>query len=288
MSTSALASAPASLSFPATVVGLASASRHATLTNTGDAKLEIPGSSFTGEDPDEFTVVSDGCSSRTLALHGDSCTIVLRFVPVAVGAGTAVLRIDSNAPGGSLGVPLDGIGNAPAGGATGPAGQAGTPGTQGPPGQAGATGSPGATGPQGLPGQSGATGAQGPVGAQGAAGVQGGQGQSGANGTPGTPGAQGPSGPAGRDASVTCKVPKAKKGQVKVSCTVSQAGASRQSSRAAWRLARGKRTVARGGTNVRRGRLALDLAHLPGVHRGRYVLTVRIGATVVREVVHVR
>jgi hypothetical protein len=46
--------------------------------------------------------------------------------------------------------------------------------------------------------------------------------------------------------------------------------------------------VAHGVTTVRRGRLAVDVRHLPAVRRGRYVLTVKVGTTVVKEVVHVR
>jgi hypothetical protein len=77
-------------------------------------------------------------------------------------------------------------------------------------------------------------------------------------------------------------------GKVKVTCTVNQTGASRKSSPASWRIARGKRTVAHGAKTIRQGRLALDLAHLVGVRRGRYVLTVKIGATVVRQAIRVR
>jgi Tol biopolymer transport system component len=140
----------------------------------------------------------------------------------------------------------------------------------------------------GTAGGTGAAGSQGVQGTQGPGGPLGPGGDAGANGSSGPQGLPGPQGPAGRDATVTCKVPKARKGKVKVTCTVKQSGAAHKSSRAKWSLARGTRTVARGVTTVRRGRIALDLAHLRGVRRGRYVLTLKIGSTVVREVVHVR
>jgi hypothetical protein len=68
---------------------------------------------------------------------------------------------------------------------------------------------------------------------------------------------------------------------------VKQSGA-RRTTRATWRLRRGKRTVARGVTTVRRGRLAFDLARVRGLRAGRYVLTVKLAGAVIQEVVHVR
>jgi FG-GAP-like repeat len=226
-----------------------------TVTNNGEVPLKLTGFAFTATNPDDFFVGADTCHADVAP--GASCSFGVRFAPQDRGERAATLSVMSNAARGPTTVGLLGTGAPPRSGSTGaagPQGAVGTAGPQGPQGDTGATGS-GADGPQGP---------QGPA------------------------GPLGPQGPAGRDATVTCKVPKARKGQVKVTCTVKQSGAERKSSRASWRLARGKRTVAHGTTTVRRGRLALDLARLRGVRHGRYVLTLKIGSTVVREVVHVR
>jgi hypothetical protein len=64
---------------------------------------------------------------------------------------------------------------------------------------------------------------------------------------------------------------------VKVACTVTyKTPGAKARSRAAWRLTRGKRTVARGTANVRRDHVALDTGRLRGVRPGRYTLTLTV------------
>jgi hypothetical protein len=105
---------------------------------------------------------------------------------------------------------------------------------------------------------------------QGPPGDKGDPGPKGATGATGAAGATGPRGPAGRDAKVTCKVAKRKKGakKIKVTCRVRLA---KTASAARWRLTRHGRTRAKG---IVRGRAAtLRLGRLAP---GRY--TLRIGA----------
>jgi hypothetical protein len=115
-------------------------------------------------------------------------------------------------------------------------------GTGGPPGPPGPTGSPGSSGPQGAAGSTGAT------------------------------GPTGPQGPAGRDAVVTCKVAKVKRGKVKVTCTVRFAATGSASARL--RLLRGHRIYAT--ARVRPGRRVRHVRLHPGkrLRPGRYTLEV--------------
>ena len=118
---------------------------------------------------------------------------------------------------------------------------------------------------------------QGPAGSQGPTGATGANGAAGATGPPGATGPAGPAGEPGRDARVTCRVAKRKKGsrRVRVTCRVQLVTSTRGT---AWRLTRAGRTRA---TGTLRGRTAtLRLGRLAP---GRYAL--RIGgrrATTVR------
>jgi FG-GAP-like repeat len=108
-----------------------------------------------------------------------------------------------------------------------------------------------------------------PQGSPGATGPKGDKGATGATGAAGAKGATGAQGPPGRDAKVTCKVAKRKKGakKIKVTCRVRLA---KTASTARWRLTRHGRTRAKG---IVRGRAAtLRLGRLAP---GRY--TLRIG-----------
>jgi hypothetical protein len=112
---------------------------------------------------------------------------------------------------------------------------------------------------------------------------QGEKGDAGSAGSQGTQGAQGPKGdtgapgPAGRDAKVTCKVAKPKKGKkaktVKVTCKVVLATKNGKAS-VEWRLMRHGRTVAHGASHAHRGRVTLRLSDLGQLHSGRYVLRI--------------
>jgi DNA-binding beta-propeller fold protein YncE len=123
--------------------------------------------------------------------------------------------------------------------ATGPVGPQGATG-------AAATGPAGANGLNGAPGPIGATGPQGPV---------------------------GPRGPAGRDAKVTCKPSKPKRGQVKVTCSVRFTASRRVAVRAT--LKRAGRTYATGYEVVNRGEAGVALRAKRKLVRGTYTLSLK-------------
>jgi hypothetical protein len=147
-------------------VGTRSPSRTVTYTNSGDQPARTFGAALSGVGDDEYIISQDGCAGRTLE-HGQSCSVRVRFFPVAEGPATAVLRVNSNP-----GVPdltLTGTGVAPVE-AQGPPGPPGPPGPAGPAGPAGSTGPTGLAGPAGSPGPAGPPGATGPAGPRGPAG----------------------------------------------------------------------------------------------------------------------
>lgn len=120
--------------------------------------------------------------------------------------------------------------------------------------------------------------APGPTGATGATGATG---STGAAGAAGAPGARGPGGPAGaqgrpgRDAVVTCKVGKAKKGKVKVSCSVKLASSASTKARTLRaRLTRGGAVYATGSGPARGGAAKLRMQLRRRVTSGAYTLSV--------------
>jgi virginiamycin B lyase len=131
------------LSFPGSQpLGVFSAPQAVTITNSGHGALQLSGVTVTGADPDDFLISADGCTGRQLPIGG-TCTVDVRFGPVAAGPRTAALAVSSDA-GASVQVALSGTGGALPVGAAGAAGAAG--GT-------GATGAPGPVGPKGSAGK---------------------------------------------------------------------------------------------------------------------------------------
>jgi hypothetical protein len=245
------------LAFDDQPVGTTGASKTLTVTNVGAAPLLISSIRPSGSDADEYTVSGDGCSGVPV-VPGASCQVSVRFTPVTEGAASATLRAVSNAPTSPGGVPLTGTATpAPAGGSAGPPGTNGTN---------------GATGPKGDSGTNGLNGSAGPSGPQGA---------------------QGPVGAKGRDAVVTCKPGKVRRGKVKVTCVVRFRAAS-SSRRVNARLARGHRVYASGARAVKPGaRGSVSLRARRRLARGSYTLLLRFAdarghQTVIRQRVSVR
>lgn len=243
------------------------------VTNAGDEFLFVAGVALGGSDPDDFTVVDNRCTARVSP--DNSCFIGVRFTPGKSGSRSATLTLTDNGQGGSQIIPLSGNG---------------VPAESGPPGQ---TGPPGGDGSDGAPGATGATGAQGAAGAQGGAGTNGLNGAVGPAGPKGEQGAQGPAGVNGRDALVTCKPGKAKRGKVKVTCTVRFRAAS-SSTRVRARLARGHRVYASGARAVKPGaRGSVSLRARRRLARGSYTLLLTFAdarghESVIRQRVSVR
>ena len=85
---------PSALSFASQTVGTTSASQTLTLTNPGNATLNITGVTVTGANPTSFAAVS-GCGSTLAA--GANCSITVTFTPVAAGTLTAGVTVADNA-----------------------------------------------------------------------------------------------------------------------------------------------------------------------------------------------
>jgi len=99
---------PSSLAFANTTVGGTSASKNATLTNTGSSTLNINTISASGD----FAVSSTTCGATLAA--GNSCKIKVAFEPTQLGARNGMLSVSDNAQGSPQTVSLSGTGMAPA------------------------------------------------------------------------------------------------------------------------------------------------------------------------------
>jgi hypothetical protein len=88
---------PTSLVFPKTLVGANSSVKTITLTNNGNATLNISTLAITG---DFFQKVTTGaCQSGGTVLAGKTCTIKVNFHPTQVGLRTGAVSITDNAAG---------------------------------------------------------------------------------------------------------------------------------------------------------------------------------------------
>jgi hypothetical protein len=98
---------PASLTFPAQLIGSASAAQSVTLQNTGGAPLTITGISISGTNGAEFAETTT-CGASLAA--GASCAISVTFTPAATGTRTAAINVTDNAGGSPQSVNLTGTG----------------------------------------------------------------------------------------------------------------------------------------------------------------------------------
>jgi hypothetical protein len=94
----------AKLSFVKTVIGQTSAVKSVTLTNTGNATLNISSVTATGD----FAISGNTCGAQVSAAA--SCTVSLTFTPTAKGARTGTLSFSDDAPGSPQTVALTGTG----------------------------------------------------------------------------------------------------------------------------------------------------------------------------------
>ena len=91
------------LIFPKTLIGQTT-SLTVTLTNTGNASLNISNLATTGD----FAVQSNNCGTQVLA--GDNCAITIGFTPTAKNSRTGILQLTDNAPNNPQRVTLTGTG----------------------------------------------------------------------------------------------------------------------------------------------------------------------------------
>jgi hypothetical protein len=104
--------APASLAFSGANIGQSSGPLAATLSNTGNAALNIGTISIGGAAAGDFAQGGGSCVNGASIAAGASCTVQATFTPTAAGARTATLTVTHNATGGSSAVALSGTGNA--------------------------------------------------------------------------------------------------------------------------------------------------------------------------------
>jgi hypothetical protein len=83
----------ASLAFPDTTVGATGAEQTVTVTNAGEAPLQLSGDALDGD----FRIARDGCGSAVLG-PGAACSLDIAFTPGSAGPKTASLRIESSSP----------------------------------------------------------------------------------------------------------------------------------------------------------------------------------------------
>jgi cytochrome c553 len=103
--------APSSLTFSGTGIGQTAGPLAATLSNTGNAALNIGTIAIGGAAAGDFSLAGGTCANGAAIAAGASCTVQASFKPTAAGARAASLTISHNAAGGSSSVALSGTGN---------------------------------------------------------------------------------------------------------------------------------------------------------------------------------
>ena len=103
---------PTTLSFAGTTVGQDSTALGATLTNSGNAVLNLGAVGVGGAHAGDFVISGGNCTAGANVAAGASCSVQLVFRPTAAGARNATLNIAHNATGGASSVALSGTGNA--------------------------------------------------------------------------------------------------------------------------------------------------------------------------------
>ena len=102
---------PTSLAFGSVVVGQSSTPQTLTLTNTGNATLNVTKVQITQPNAADFTE-TDNCAGQHI-VAGGSCTINVTFTPTTIGTRSANVTVTDNAAGSPQKVPVNGTGLAP-------------------------------------------------------------------------------------------------------------------------------------------------------------------------------
>ena len=104
----------ASIAFAGTqAAGTVSAAQTVTLTNLGGAPLSVGGVFAAAPDPQDFLIDATNCAFATPLGPGNSCQILVRFVPQSRGAKSAVLNVVDNAGDSPQTIALSGRGGSP-------------------------------------------------------------------------------------------------------------------------------------------------------------------------------
>ncbi len=105
---------PASLTFVPLLLNATSAGQAVTLSNTGNASLNISGIALAGANPGDYAITSNTCVSPLVA--GANCAITVTFTPIATGLRSATLEVtddSGNVAATKQTVPLSGTGISP-------------------------------------------------------------------------------------------------------------------------------------------------------------------------------
>ncbi len=106
---------PSSIDFGSLPVGGRSEIKTITLTNAGNASLEMPGAGIAGADAGDFRVVPGSCGGIRFLATGASCTIGVRFTPSAAGQREGRLVLEHSADGArAIGLIGSGLSSTPA------------------------------------------------------------------------------------------------------------------------------------------------------------------------------
>lgn len=98
---------PGSLLFGEQCVGAPGDTKQITISNNGDAPMNVSSVTLTGANPSDFTL--SGAAGQTLG-PGASMKVGVRFLPIASGDRSATVRIGSDAPSSPNDVPVSGSG----------------------------------------------------------------------------------------------------------------------------------------------------------------------------------
>jgi hypothetical protein len=98
---------------PGTTQGVTSSAVIVTVTNSGNANLNISAVALTGVNAGDFALGADNCIGRAVAANA-TCTVGITFTPSTTGARQASLQITDNAPASPQVVAITGNGLAPA------------------------------------------------------------------------------------------------------------------------------------------------------------------------------
>jgi hypothetical protein len=90
-------SSPSPVTFDFVSVGATSATRIATIRNTGDATLKFSAVDLGGRDSEDFRIASGNCAGSSLAPNA-TCDVGIQFAPSAPGTRVAYLRFTDNTP----------------------------------------------------------------------------------------------------------------------------------------------------------------------------------------------
>ena len=104
---------PATVPFGSLTAGTTSAPMAVTLSNTGNAALNITGITLAGANPTDFAISTGSNACATTLAANATCSIYITFTPASAASFTATLQVSDNATGSPQTSALTGTGTAP-------------------------------------------------------------------------------------------------------------------------------------------------------------------------------